>query len=105
MLPPVQCTNLVSLFVTCFLQVYTYVLRPLSAGGLAGPSQQQQCAGMPNSSGSSSTPPAAAAGSVRGSGTAASGNLGAAAAAAQQVVGYELQLVMEYCPLVSNNVK
>jgi hypothetical protein len=36
-------------------------------------------------------------------GAAGSGSSGAAAAAAamQQVVGYELQLVMEYCPLVS----
>ncbi|KAF6261882.1 hypothetical protein COO60DRAFT_712878 [Scenedesmus sp. NREL 46B-D3] len=42
-------------------------------------------------------PPAAAAGSGRGSGTAGSGG----SAAAQQVVGYELQLVMEYCPLGS----
>jgi hypothetical protein len=94
----------------CDLQVYTYVLRPLAAGGLARIShtpKRQAAAGAPHSSGSSSTPTAAAAaaaaaaaGSCRGSGTAGSCNSGAAAAA-QQVVGYELQLVMEYCPLVS----
>ncbi|WIA23479.1 hypothetical protein OEZ85_000224 [Tetradesmus obliquus] len=85
------------------VQVYTYVLRPLSAAGAAATfntrSMPPSAGGRPNSSSSSGTPPAAAAAAASGSGKGPSS--GGPATAAQQVVGYELQLVMEYCPLGS----
>jgi hypothetical protein len=76
------------------LQVYTYLLRPLTAPGRThstAQQRQQQQQQHDSSTVSSSDPEHQqfVSGGRQGSG------------ASEATVGYELQLVMEYCPLVS----
>jgi hypothetical protein len=75
------------------VQVYTYLLRPLTAPGRTDTMQRlQQRQQQQDSSTVSSSDADHLSGGRQGSGTS------------EATVGYELQLVMEYCPLVRTAV-
>jgi len=84
------------------MQVYTYLLRPLTAPGrpqdlVSRQQQSQQHQSSTSSSGSDPRHPSNQQQHRQGSTGLSSGRQGSGG---ETVVGYELQLVMEYCPLV-----
>lgn len=88
----------------CVLQVYTYLLRPLTASGRRGSgdlgsAQQRQQQQQQLTSGSVSDSEQQQQQLARCSTGVSAGRQGSGSEA---IVGYELQLVMEYCPLVSD---
>eukprot|EP00775_Hariotina_reticulata_P006912 gene6912-7128_t len=79
------------------VQVYTYLLRPLTIPGFSLDEQQQQ----PRTSSGGSSPGTPLATSVPAAGSSGQRKGSNTSSSSAAVVGYELQLVMEYCALGS----